>query len=104
MREGLRHGSETDFPLAVAVGHEMYYPCSGFERADVYGVVASFEVPPSAWMIYCPPTGPRLAGVSLIPNPSAASCKRSRTRVSLLHGSTISPVYRQQRDYVARGE
>ncbi len=50
MREGLRHGSETNFPLAVAVGHEMYYPCSGFERADVYGVVAPFEVPPSAWM------------------------------------------------------
>jgi putative acetyltransferase len=52
MREALGRAAKTDFPLVSVVGHSTYYPRFGFERASGYGIIAPFEVPSGAWMVY----------------------------------------------------
>jgi putative acetyltransferase len=52
MREALGRAAKTDFPLVSVVGHSTYYPRFGFERAAGYGIIALFEVPSEAWMVY----------------------------------------------------
>jgi putative acetyltransferase len=52
MREALGRAAKTDFPLVSVVGHSTYYPRFGFERAAGCGIVAPFEVPSEAWMVY----------------------------------------------------
>lgn len=50
--EALRRAAETDFLMVVVVGHPTYYPRFGFEPAAALGIVAPFEVPTEAWMLY----------------------------------------------------
>lgn len=52
VRESIRLGGDTDFPMVIVVGHPTYYPRFGFEQANGYGIRAPWEVPPEAWMVH----------------------------------------------------
>jgi putative acetyltransferase len=48
--DALERAGETEFPLAVVLGHPEYYPRFGFEPAAALGIMAPWDVPPEAWM------------------------------------------------------
>ena len=52
VKEGLRQIKETDCPFIIVLGHELYYPRFGFEKASIYGLKAHWDgVPDEAFMV-----------------------------------------------------
>ena len=70
--EALRRAGLTDSPLVIVVGHPEYYPRFGFEPAASLDLIAPFEVPREAWMVYRLPTyTPAAHGTVIYPDPFA---------------------------------
>ena len=63
VRYGLKVLRERDCPFIIVLGHPVYYPRFGFERASLHSLACQWEVPDEAFMVLILDAA-ALAGVS----------------------------------------
>lgn len=51
VKAGLQACAEHNIDIVVVLGHPEYYPRFGFEKASIYNISCSYEVPDEAFMV-----------------------------------------------------
>ena len=63
------------FNLCLLVGHAEYYPCFGYERADLHGITFPYEAPAECKMVkFLTERGREVKGVAVFPVEFAPQC------------------------------
>lgn len=52
IKEGHRIAKELGYEYSIVLGSEKYYPKIGYVTADIFGIIASFDIPKENFMIY----------------------------------------------------